>query len=133
MLRIVDNKIFIVHGDDGSFKVNPKVIDPETGEKIPYEMRDNDKLILTVRKLPTKDSPVLLSSTAVGTDEIFITREQSSAIECGIYSAEIDMIYEDGKHDTVWTPDITGKNRTKIKSFENFHVVTEVPVPSEVE
>ena len=132
MLKIVDGRFYLVHGDDGSFKVNPKVRDPETGDLIPYEMKAGDKLILTVRALPTNESPVLLCSTAIGTDEIFITHEQSSQIECGIYSAEIDMIYENGMRDTVWTPDITARNRTKVKSFENFHVVVEVPTPPEV-
>lgn len=132
MLKIIDNKIYIVHGDDGSFRVNPKITDPTTGEKVPYEMKPGDKMILTVRKLPTESSPVLLSSVSTGTDLITIRRDQFENIECGVYSAEIDMIYENGLHDTVWTVDITKKDRTKVKNFENFHVVTEVPVSSEV-
>ena len=89
-------------------------------------------MVLTVRELPTKDSPVLLSSVSVGTDEIFITHEQASQIDCGIYSAEIDMIYESGLRDTIWTLDIVNKSRTKVKNYENFFVVVEVPTSPEV-
>ena len=124
MLKIIDDKIYLVRGDDAILKVELAQQDGTA-----YEMQEGDIIALTVRKLPNAESEVLLSVTgASGSNEITIPHAATEGLEYGEYSADIQLTYSDGRRDTVWPEDIESSTRIKGKNMGNFILVSEVTI-----
>lgn len=119
MLIIENNSIFLNRGDDAVLNV---VITNSAGEA--YEIRPGDSLTLSVRELPTADSPVLLTATS-STSEIELTHTITSLLDVGQYSADIELTLANGSRITVW-PSLTGNARFKEKNYKNFTIMSEV-------
>ena len=119
MLIIENNSIFLNRGDDAVLNV---VITNSAGEA--YELRPGDGLTLTVRELPTADSPVLLTATSA-TSEIELTHTITSLLDVGQYSADIELTLANGSRITIW-PVLTGNARFKEKNYKNFTIMSEV-------
>lgn len=124
MLKIIDDKIYLVRGDDAILKVE---LTQEDGTA--YEMQEGDIIALTVRKLPNAESDVLLSAASgSGSNEITIPHDATAELEYGEYSADIQLTYSDGRRDTVWPGDVESGTRIKGKNMGNFVIVSEVTI-----
>lgn len=123
MLKIVNNKIFIVRGDDEMILPQLRYAD---GENTPYRMQPEDVLTLTVRALPQRGSPVLLQVKGeAGSNCICLRHEDTAGMEYGAYSADIQLTLADGRRMTVW-PEQMGSDRIKGRNLKNFNVASEV-------
>ena len=112
--------INLTRGDDASLTV------ALTGDDGAYEMTDGEYLIFGVRELPTEDSEILLSlRSANGSNIIRFAHSDTEAMQIGMYSAEIQLMTEDGGRVTVW-PKLTGSNRISTGNRKNFCLMTEV-------
>ena len=121
MLKIIDDKIYLVRGDDEVLDVSFK----KAGSG--YEMQPDDVLVLTVRELPDTNSPVLFASAGVpGGTRIVIRNEDTAALEYGAYSADVQLNFADGKRTTVWPNNIEDSGRIKVKNLKNFMICSEV-------
>lgn len=125
MLRIINNKIYIVRGDD-------EVLDLELslsgGDGSAYELAEGEWLTLTVRELPSAHSPVLLAVNSLpGSRRIVLRGEDTQGMEYGSYSADIQLTHADGRRETVW-PTEMGGNRLKVRNLKNFNVASEVTI-----
>lgn len=124
MLKIVDNKILMRRGDDDGFEVTLN-----SGDGV-VEMESNATLTLTVRESPTKESPVIFSSTSeAGSNWIEIKHEYTAEAEYGEYSADVQLLTSDGKRKTVWPPidpDTATTTKQLQKNLENFIILPEV-------
>lgn len=123
MLRIVNNKIYIVRGDDEVIRL---AIRHSDDERTPYQMQADDVITLTVREFPNSASPVLLQiNGAPGSDCIEIRHEDTAGMEYGSYSADLQLVRADGRRMTVW-PTQMGSDRIKGRNLKNFNVAAEV-------
>ena len=121
MLYIENNTIYINRSDDGSLDI---ALTEDTGES--YTMEETDVLTLTVRKSPSKDSPVLIQKESTpGYAAIVIDSEDTEALDVGLYSADIQLTMADGKRITVW-PRLSGSQRSRETNFRNFCIMPEV-------
>lgn len=124
MLKIVDNKIYMVRGDDEELDVVTKNADGTD-----YEMQPEDILTLTVRSKPTEDSlPLIQISSAPGSTRIVIRHEDTAEMAYGSYSADVQLMTGDGRRKTVW-PDLdTGATSTRMRASNigNFNLASEV-------
>lgn len=118
MLIIEDSKIFITRGDDGVVEIT---IATGEGE---YELREGDKLILTVRTSPESTNPILLRTESV-TTRITLDHNATALLDAGLYSADIQLNTADGKVITVW-PRLSGSARSKVQNWGNFIIMPEV-------
>ena len=123
-MKIVDNRAFMRRGDDDSMTVNVKANGVVTA------LKPTETLTLTVRKLPLRESPVIFSSTsAPGSNTIVIRPEDTKDAEYGEYSADVEMLTEDGLRKTVW-PELDVESSTKkealSKCLANFVLFPEV-------
>lgn len=122
MLSIVDDKIYMIRGDD-------EVLDAalsNDGEEL--ELRETETLTLTVRAAPIKTSPVVLSSTsAPGSTRIVINHSDTADAEPGYYSADIQLMTAEGLRKTVW-PVFNEEDLPdpKPKNMKNFILLPEV-------
>lgn len=97
-MEIINNKIYMYRGDDEALIVS---IAADDGS--PVEMGEEETLTLTVRQLPTHDSPVQLQCTSEpGSNRIAIPHEKTKDVEPGTYSADIQLMTAAGKRHTVW-------------------------------
>ena len=120
MLKVVDGKIHMTKGDNEVLPVNLSMHDQA------YEMGENDRLILTVRELPNKNSPLLFRAESnPGSDEIIIPAEATAEMKPGYYSADIEFVGSNGEPTTLW-PDCTEVKPDENKSFKNFILTPEV-------
>lgn len=123
MLKIVNNKIYIVRGDDELLQVNIHYAD---AQQTPYEMEAGDVLTLSVRALPLDSSPLLLQVKGeAGSDKIELTHADTAKLEYGSYSADLQLTRSDGRRMTVWPTQLSG-DRLKGKNLKNFNVAAEV-------
>lgn len=124
MLKIINNNIYMVRGDDEELDIITK-----NSDGTDYKMQPGDVLTFTVRKTPTENSaPLIQISSTPGSSAIILRHEDTANMEYGAYSADIQMITEDGKRKTIW-PDLnTGANSTRMsaQNMRNFFLASEV-------
>lgn len=119
MIKVIDGKVYMVRGDDDALSIN-------LGD---YEMAAGDTLTLTVRELPTADSPVLVHITsAPGVARIPIRHADTADIPYGAYSADVQLMTADGLRRTVWPDNITDAVRMRAANMKNFIIVSEVTI-----
>ena len=91
-----------------------------------YELQADDVLTLTVRELPSTVSPVLMQIDSLpGSRRIVIGHGDTSELNVGRYSADLQLTTPDDKRYTLW-PNITGTNRYMVKNLNNFVIMPEV-------
>ena len=89
-------------------------------------MQAGDVLTLTVRALPSADSPALIQIDSLpGVNRIVLRHADTAELNVGRYSADVQLTTADGKRFTVW-PTIAGSGRYVVKSFNNFVIMPEV-------
>ena len=119
---IESDVIYITKGDDAVLEVSS--IATESGAE--YELQDTDVLTLTVRALPSAQSPALLQVDALpGSRRIVFSHADTAELDVGRYSADVQLTTADGKRYTVW-PTITGSGRYVVKNLNNFVIMPEV-------
>ena len=119
---IESDVIYITKGDDAVLEITS--IATEGGAE--YELQDTDVLTLTVRALPSAQSPVLLQIDAQpGSRRIVFGHEDTAELDVGRYSADVQLTTAEGKRYTVW-PTITGSGRYVVKNLNNFVIMPEV-------
>lgn len=108
-------------GDDAELLVPLKTDDGET-----YTMTENEYLIFSVREKSSEESPLLLEiESDRGSNEIVFTHDDTKDLNPGYYSAEVQLMAEEGKRFTVW-PKMIGNDKTKEVNRKNFCLMTEV-------
>lgn len=119
---IESDAIYITKGDDAVLEVSS--ITTDGGEE--YALQDADVLTLTVRALPSADSPALIQIDAPpGINRIVFRHEDTAELNVGRYSADVQLTTADGRRYTIW-PTITGSGRYVAKNFRNFVIMPEV-------
>ena len=113
---IENDVIYLTKGDDAVLEISS--IATEGGEE--YALQDTDVLTLTVRALPSADSPALIQIDALpGSNRIVFRHEDTAELTVGRYSADVQLTTADVRRFTVW-PNIAGSGRYVIKNFNNF-------------
>jgi hypothetical protein len=108
-------------GDDASMTV-----ELNTDDGSAYEMSNSEYLIFNVREKPSEESELLIDLRSEnGSNEIVFGHDDTKDLEPGYYSAEIQLMTEDGKRITVW-PVLTGNAKTSKSNRKNFCLMTEV-------
>lgn len=119
---IESDVIYLTKGDDAVLEVSS--IATDGGKE--YALQETDVLTLTVRALPSEDSPALIQIDALpGSNRIVFRHEDTAELTVGRYSADVQLTTADGKRYTVW-PTITGSGRYVIKNLKNFVIMPEV-------
>ena len=119
---IENDVIYLTKGDDAVLEVSS--IATEGGEE--YALQETDVLTLTVRALPSAQSPALIQIDALpGSTRIVFSHADTAELDVGRYSADVQLTTADGKRYTVW-PTITGSGRYVIKNLKNFVIMPEV-------
>lgn len=119
---IESDVIYITKGDDAVLEIES--IAAQDGSE--YALQETDVLTLTVRALPSADSPVLLQIDALpGSNRIVLRHADTAELNVGRYSADVQLTTADGKRYTVW-PTITGSGRYVVKNLNNFVIMPEV-------
>ena len=119
---IESDVIYLTKGDDAVLEVSS--IATEGGEE--YALQETDVLTLTVRALPSADSPALIQIDALpGSRRIVFSHADTAELDVGRYSADVQLTTADGKRYTVW-PAITGSGRYVVKNLNNFVIMPEV-------
>ena len=119
---IENDVIYLTKGDDAVLEISS--IATEGGEE--YALQETDVLTLTVRALPSAQSPALLQIDALpGSRRIVFSHADTAELDVGRYSADVQLTTAEGKRYTVW-PTITGSGRYVIKNLKNFVIMPEV-------
>ena len=119
---VENNAIYLTKGDDAALEVSS--IAAEDGSQ--YSMQAGDVLTLTVRALPSADSPALIQIDSLpGVNRIVLRHADTAELDVGRYSADVQLTTADGKRYTVW-PAITGSGRYVVKNLNNFVIMPEV-------
>ena len=119
---IESDVIYLTKGDDAALEVSS--IATEGGAE--YELQPEDELTLTVRALPSAQSPALIQIDALpGSNRIVFNHDDTAELDVGRYSADVQLTTADGKRYTVW-PTITGSGRYVVKNLNNFVIMPEV-------
>ena len=119
---IENEAIYLTKGDDAVLEVSS--IAAEDGSQ--YSMQAGDVLTLTVRALPSADSPALIQIDSLpGVNRIVLRHADTAELNVGRYSADVQLTTADGKRYTVW-PTITGSGRYVVKNLNNFVIMPEV-------
>lgn len=119
---IESDVIYLTKGDDAVLEVSS--ITAEDGSA--YELQDTDVLTLTVRALPSDQSPVLIQIDSLpGSNRIVIGHEDTVELDVGRYSADVQLTTAEGRRHTVW-PTLSGNLRYEPRSFNNFVIMPEV-------
>lgn len=122
MLYVENNVIYLTKGDDGKLPVNVTLGDES------YQMSEYDTLTITVRELPSAESPVLLQiETVPGSNRIIFNSADTKDISPGRYSADIQLTDGGGRKYTIW-PRLEGNKRYNGRNYENFVIMPEVTV-----
>lgn len=122
MLKIIDDVIYIVRGDDEGFDVNLSA-----GTEV-ISIGEVEVMTLTVRKEPDEESPIVFeTTTAPGSNHVVIRHEDTADAEYGEYSADIQLTTANGERKTVW-PVVDEDNIPKARSanLKNFVILPEV-------
>lgn len=116
--------IYLTKGDDAALEISG--ITAQDGSR--YELHSEDVLTLTVRVLPSAESPVLIQIDSLpGSNRIVLRHEDTAELNVGRYSADVQLTTAEGRRFTVW-PNIAGSGRYVVKSFNNFVVMPEVTI-----
>lgn len=119
---IESDVIYLTKGDDAVLEISG--ITAQDGSQ--YELQAEDVLTLTVRELPSTVSPVLMQIDSLpGSRRIVIGHGDTSELNVGRYSADLQLTTPDDKRYTLW-PNITGTNRYMVKNLSNFVIMPEV-------
>lgn len=119
---IESDVIYLTKGDDAVLEISSIAMD--SGDE--YALQETDVLTLTVRALPSAQSPVLLQIDALpGSRRIVFDHDATAELDVGRYSADVQLTTADGKRYTVW-PSVSGSSRYVVKSFNNFVLMPEV-------
>lgn len=119
---IESDVIYLTKGDDAVLEVSS--ITAEDGSA--YELQAADVLTLTVRAVPSDQSPVLIQVDSLpGVNRIVLRHDDTAELNVGRYSADVQLTTADGKRYTVW-PAITGSGRYVVKNLNNFVIMPEV-------
>ena len=126
--RIV-KEMWMARGDDEVVTVNPAAVD-EDGNIIEggYTMQPGDILTLTLRQTPDKKaSPILMQvKSAPGSGRIPIRSADTSDLDYGKYSADIELLTEDGLTSTIWPKLKPESKRASASNLKNFMICSEV-------
>ena len=125
--------IYISSASDGSSVINLTRGDDATlivqltlSETEEYEMQPDEYLVFAVREKPTSESPLLLELFSdPGSNQIDFQHDDTSELEVGAYSAELQLMTGDSNRYTVW-PKLTGSQRTSKSNRKNFYLMSEV-------
>lgn len=125
--------IYIEKTNDGSSVINLTVgddaslsIDLKTDDGDEYEMSEDEYLIFSVREKPNRGSELLVEiQSETGSNEIIFSHDDTVDLSPGYYSAEAQLMTEDGKRITVW-PLLKGQSKTSNSNRKNFCLMTEV-------
>ena len=91
-----------------------------------YALQDGDVLTLTVRSLPSAQSPEVIQIDSLpGSSRIVIGHEDTAELEVGRYSADVQLTTAEGRRYTIW-PMLSGNLRYEPRSFNNFVIMPEV-------
>lgn len=118
MIVANDEYIAITRGDCGIIDVALDM----GGEA--YEMAADDTIELTVRELPTSESPVILHKVSAPGIAQIVLHAEDTQIAPGRYTADVQLNHGDCRY-TVW-PEIDPEKDYKIKNRKNFIVTAEV-------
>ena len=119
---IESDVIYLTKGDDAVLEISS--IAAEDGSQ--YEMQAGDVLTLTVRALPSADSPALIQIDSLpGVNRIVLRHEDTAELDVGRYSADVQLTTAEGMRHTVW-PTIAGSGRYVVKNLNNFVIMPEV-------
>ena len=119
---IENEAIYLTKGDDAALEVSS--IAAEDGSE--YSMQAGDVLTLTVRALPSAESPALIQIDSLpGVNRIVLRHADTADLDVGRYSADVQLTTAEGKRYTVW-PAITGSGRYVVKNLNNFVIMPEV-------
>ena len=117
MFYVEEDRIYLTRGDDAALNVSLRDASGST-----YSMQAGDVLTLTVRALPSADSPALIQIDSLpGVNRIVLRHADTVA---GEYSADIQLT-SGGQRMTVW-PALEGRNRRSDANFKNFVIMPEV-------
>ena len=122
MIYVENNVVNLTRGDDAVLTVPMVTQDGET-----YTIGEREYLIFTVRKIPSEDSPILLEiQSTPGQNIIYFRHSDTVDLDCGQYSAEIQLMATGNQRYTVW-PKVNGAARyTPTTNRKNFVLMTEV-------
>ena len=121
MFRVSNDLIEITRGDYRTLEVT--IID-DRGQ--PYEMQEGDFLMLSVRETPEESSPLLVQIHSA-TNILTFTPPDTSGVEPGQYSSDIQLTTADGKINTLWEyVPVDQRSRGKVKNWKNFIILPEV-------
>ena len=119
---IESDVVYLTKGDDAVLEISS--ITAADGSE--YALQDADVLTLTVRSLPTSQSPVRFQIDSLpGSKRIVIRHEDTAELDVGRYSADVQLSTAEGKRFTVWTY-VAGSGRYVVKNFNNFVIMPEV-------
>ena len=119
---IESDVIYLTKGDDAVLEIES--IAAQDGSE--YALQDTDVLTLTVRALPSAQSPVLIQIDALpGSNRIVFSSDDTAELDVGRYSADVQLTTAEGRRYTIW-PTIAGSGRYVAKSFKNFIIMPEV-------
>ena len=119
---IESDVIYLTKGDDAVLEVSSITTDGG----VEYALQEADVLTLTVRVLPSEDSPALIQIDSLpGSGRIVLRHEDTSGLKVGRYSADVQLTTADGKRYTIW-PSVSGSGRYVVKNFNNFTIMPEV-------
>ena len=119
---IESDVIYLTKGDDAVLEIES--IAAQDGSE--YALQETDVLTLTVRALPSAQSPVLIQIDALpGSRRIVIRHEDTAELTVGRYSADVQLTTAEGRRFTVW-PSVAGSGRYVVKNFNNFVIMPEV-------
>lgn len=108
-------------GDDATLEVPLKTDDGEA-----YEMGENEYLVFTVREKADANSPIMFElESDAGSNEISISHDDTKDFAPGYYSAEVQLMTEDGKRLTVW-PKPSGSGKISQGNRKNICLMSEV-------
>lgn len=120
-------EIWMVRGDDEMLSVAPALIQGDEIVPEGYEMRPGDTLTLTVRAEPDSPSPILMQITGVpGGTRIPIRHADTADLPYGQYSADVELLTEEGYHKTIWPRLTADKKRARTSNLKNFMICSEV-------
>ena len=123
MAKVVDGVVFLRKGDTEELTVTASV-----GEEA-YEFEVGDVVTLTVRELPSGESPVLLTdSVTVEEDTEEVEMSFTTDLEVGAYSMDVQLRMADGTVKTLFPAVDTESPKNKVKNWKNCIVEGEVTV-----
>ena len=119
---IENDAVYLTKGDDAVLESSSITTDGGAA----YTLQDGDVLTLTVRALPSSDSPALIKiDSAAGSGRIVIGHGDTAELDVGRYSADVQPTTAEGMRYTIW-PAISGSGRYVVKNLNNFVIMPEV-------